>query len=230
MALAESLLTESTGTTATDTTASISPTSGGCVIAIVAMRSTDGLTMSGEVPKIVGCGLTWTQQGASQLYQEGGAVTNWMGGVLLGTGMPSAGTCVVSCVSGRSADRWEFEFIQITGQSATPVRNIVLATTGSGAGTTAIAPGTLPAFGSANNHTLLLAVNAAEAVSWTKESGSYTDLSAIASVKSYATYLNGNDTTPTATTDIASHHAEAGLEIEEAVAGASTATTWLWKG
>lgn len=224
MALALTLLTESSGGTSTDTSASISPTAGGVVLAIVAMRSANGLTMLTEVPQIVGNGLTWTQQGTSQLYQDGGGTLNYVGGVFLGTGTPSAGTAVLSCVSGRVADRWEFVYIQVTGQSATPVRNIVLATTGAGGASSAIAPGTLPAFGSVNNYTLLLAATAAENETWTKETGSYADLSTAVTVKTYATYLNGNDTTPTATTGAGVHHFEAGLEIEAAASVTAVVT------
>src|SRR5258706_11263770 len=100
-ALAISHLTKGTvnGSQSTGTTASVSPTTSGAVLLYITGRSTDLASMSGENFQAVGNGLTWTKQtiGSPGTGLFDGS-NRMLAQVLLGTGTPSSGTIVISCV------------------------------------------------------------------------------------------------------------------------------------
>ena len=233
MALAITLLVEgNSGATgaASYTTASISPTAGGAVIAFVAFRSDDLADITGEVAQIVGNDLTWTP--IRELGYD--SSTRMIITAFKGTGTPAAGTCALSCVSGRLLSRGIWVFCQITGQGSNVVVQSADSDAHTGAANTSL-DFTLSAFGSASNFTLIGSTTSYSADSDFTKDTDYVDLTAdMTQVIRWAGYLPTSDTSPLCTVDSTDVLAGIAMEIEAlAVTGspdASAATRGLSLG
>lgn len=197
------------------TTASISPTNGALVLAVI---STVGNNSAGS-PALSGAGLTWTEV-THVSYDTGASPTDRIT-VFRGTGTPSAGAVSIAGAGNHTSCQWSI--FELTGQHATtPIPQSPVNTGDAG---TAISV-SMGAFGSANNWTVLVVGrDQGGTTTWdsltdigTQQTGENTVLN--------VAYVAGNDSTPSGTASVARDWGAIALEIAEASGGGGFQAAW----
>jgi hypothetical protein len=172
------------------TTASITPTSGALTLICIQSAATIAALT------VTGAGLTWAEV-ANVTYNTAASPADRLS-IFRGTGTPSTGAVSIDQADSVTGCLWKV--IEWTGQDGTTP--IVQSPTNRNAGTAVSV--SLSAFGSANNGTFIVGAWDAAVRTWANEGGSWTDVGTQVSGTApsnalMASWLAGNDTTPSAT-------------------------------
>jgi hypothetical protein len=201
----------STSTATSYASASISPASGSTLFSVFVARSANLASVATETPTITGVMGAWGDAGAGiQIFD---ASSRMFAQLFKGTGSVTAEAITYGTVSNRSLDRGVWYIVEV---SATGAISVVQAAKATGNSTSANL--SLSAWADPANSLLLFVVTDTNTSDISAEGG-HTALDSLGSTDRFAAYLDGEDTSPTASLNPGREWVIFAVELNEAGGG-----------